>query len=748
MAREHNFLLGNGERLTFETEAVRSGSEKTSPYDFVTARRQIDSWLTHTIDNLLNLPNEACPGDEAVAVITMHPRYISKSDFPKELLNTIGLRAIGGRTKTVKPHQWGIQKHPDEAITDEIFVSGTRKSFVKWKNELGQWTIDHVGAIHLGHLENIAAFMGQDKLRSIPEEDKEIVFEFVLHDLGDRKVKSNFITYARNLGAEVRLDKCRNAQGLLFIPVKAPSSMAEELANFSFVRVARAMPQLRPFQPTLIRARQTSRVELPKTAAVDPTISVAVFDGGLPDDSVVEPWVKVIEPEDIGPSVPNYVAHGLAVTSALLFGPLEGNVLAQRPLCNVDHIRVLDSSTGDNGDYEYYDVLDRIIKTLDNARTDGHKYDFVNISLGPSIPVDDDEVTRWTASLDERFEGDTTLATVAAGNDGELDSLAGLNRVQPPSDGVNLMAIGSINSQGTQWKRASYSCVGPGRCPGIVKPDAAIFGGSSSEPFMVLTPGNGTAITGIEGTSFAAPYALRTAISVRAQLGEELGPLATRGLLIHRADLGDNQLEEVGWGRLETDYERIITCDDDEALIIYQDELPVGHFLRAPIPLPNGDLTGDIIITATLVIAPKVDPNYPNAYTRAGLEVVFRPNAFRYGKGVNGKKPTHPISKSFFSLKNLYKASEYDLRDSGHKWETCLKASKKYRASSLNQPCFDIYYNNRWNGVADTSPEPIPYALLVSVKAPRMPDFYDKVIRSYINQLVPLRPQNRIQIRR
>lgn len=41
---------------------------------------------------------------------------------------------------------------------------------------------------------------------------------------------------------------------------------------------------------------------------------------------------------------------------------------------------------------------------------------------------------------------------------------------------------------------------------------------------------------------------------------------------------------------------------------------------------------------------------------------------------------------------------------------------------------------------------PIPYALVVSVKAPKVPDFYSRVVRAYANVLVQLRPQVRIPV--
>ena len=62
---------------------------------------------------------------------------------------------------------------------------------------------------------------------------------------------------------------------------------------------------------------------------------------------------------------------------------------------------------------------------------------------------------------------------------------------------------------------------------------------------------------------------------------------------------------------------------------------------------------------------------------------------------------------------------------------------------SLHEPCFDIYYHHRQNGMTAILPQPISYAFIVSVKAPKIPDLYNRVVRAYSSILLPLRPQLR-----
>lgn len=746
MARETNFLLGQGERLASKVQVPKASGPKNPPYDLATAKTRIAQRLLRVTEQIAQLPADACPSGEAVAVVTLHPRFLSKSDYPSELFSAVGLRAVGSRSRTITPEKWGIEQHGGDAVTQEVFVAGATTAFDRWATTVKRWTNNTKGAESLGHIEDVHAFDAKGKLRGTLE-GKGALLEVVLHNSGRDSIILDFIKYAKAHNAEPLIARRRDVQGLSFLPVRVDSQHAEDIARFSFVRVARSMPTLRTFRPSIVRGGvQGFDVRLPKDAPVDGSARAVIFDGGIPATakSALAPWATLVEPAGLGTPVPDFEAHGLGVTTAFLFGPLAAGQSPAQPLCAVDHVRVLDGRTGTAQDPDYFDVLDRIVGHLDK---NPGLYSYVNISLGPSLAVDDDEVTLWTAALDKRFAHGKCIATVAAGNDGALDEATGLNRIQPPADGVNVLSVGASDRRGNDWVRAGYSCVGPGRSPGIVKPDGLAFGGSDEEPFGILTAqlrGRPT-----HGTSFAAPFALRSAASIGAQLGTRLSPLAIRALLIHRAHTEDHHdLRYVGWGRFEADPLQLVTCDDDETLVVFQGELPVGEHLRAPVPISNVPLEGDVLLTASLVIAPDVDPEHPGTYTRSGLEVAFRPHSSKFTKPKEGAKPAkHARTRSFFSPVNLYGESETVLRDDGHKWEPCLHHEERFRSSSLSNPCFDIYYHHRESGTKAADPQPIPYAFVVSLKAPKVKDLYNRVVRAYAQQLVPLRPQTRIQLR-
>ena len=387
---------------------------------------------------------------------------------------------------------------------------------------------------------------------------------------------------------------------------------------------------------------------------------------------------------------------------------------------------------------ELYTVLERIQDVLETRP----KYDFVNLSLGPDLPVEDNDVHAWTAVLDQLFADGQTLPTIAVGNSGEMDWTSGNARIQTPADCVNGLSIGGCDRSGRGWKRAPYSSIGPGRSPGIMKPDGLAFGGSSREPYWVLNAQDPGAAMPITGTSFAAPTALRTAIGVKAHFGKLLTPLAVKALLLHGANDGGFDKAEVGWGRLPEQVSDIVTTDQHAAHIVYQGELRPASWVRMQIPIPTASMSGNVEIAATFCFATSTDPQDPLNYTRSGLEVRFRPHD---GKRKDPRQ-IHSDASYFFQAKDM-SVEEADLRADAHKWENTLHKSRTMRASGLRNPVFDVHYNARAGGRNALSADKIPYALVITITARKTPNLYDQILQRYPTVLEPLRPVVDIPVR-
>jgi hypothetical protein len=736
MAERRNYILGKGELLA-QNEKVKMGfDEGSDPYSFSEQRRYLAPQASQIAAQLSALPQVACPNDEAVAVLTLHPKYLSKSAYPGELLAQAGLRVVGSRAITLTPRKSHVKGEPAPRITSEMYVAASRSNFRRLAATIEHMASTNPAAADLIKVESLRVSSTQERIKPLAQPADTLLYEVILH-AGENSFASDvlrgFQAYLRTLGVPVNLESRLDAPDLTFVPVRTSPEVMQTIAEFAFMRFAREMPHIREFWPIGHSASAGSQgfpVILPTGPSLDPTIRVAVFDGGVPNLPEISQWVRPHDVQPISSVITAGLRHGLAVTSALLFGSLEPGIAPPRPFAEIDHYRVVDNSSAADPQVALYPILRRILAVL---RTE--TYDFINFSLGPATAIEDGDINPWTALIDPILSKGKTLATIAAGNGGESDALLGYNRIQPPSDCVNALSVGACHDDGTGWQRSPYSSVGHGRCPGIMKPDGVAFGGLLPDhPFNVIDSTNSTNTTGINGTSFAAPVVLRTAIGVRAQLGPTIEALAVKALLIHNCERTDaHSKAEVGWGRFKSDIQEIISSSNGSVHVLYQGLLDPKKFLRAQIPMPSTPINGNVTISATVCIATTTDSQHPLTYTRSGLEICFRRDRNNIPPG-----KVNPKSDSFF--KRRIGSPEQQLRADAHQWETVRHAEKTMRGGSITAPCFDIHLNPRDEG-HDTAGEEVPYAMVVSVSAPTVPDLFEQVFDRYRFVLEELRPR-------
>lgn len=727
-----NFLIGRGELLTHDIKGPKRKPGKAEVYSLTQAVERLTPQFSATAAALDALPAHACPGDYRVARLTMNPSYIARSFFPMALLRSTGLTSLGSRTVKVTPDGWTKKGSPQECTTTELFVAGKRQAF----HDLEDWTAEvepaSNEALDLARIEQFAAFTPHERIID-PGSATDRFFEVGLHLLPQESrqfVQQAFTKYAKEVHVEVHSDLGFTAGNLWFVPVEGRHDCIERLAEFVFVRVIRSVPRLRGLRPLQRTGEVTIGCTLPTEQPLSSEPKVAILDGGLPKHHAIDPWLRAyrVLDEEAGDD-PAGLEHGLAVSSAFLFGPIPPNGTASRPYAYVDHLRVLDQDADTEDPLELYRTLGFIEEVLLSRQ-----YQFINLSLGPDLPIEDTDVHAWTSVIDELLSDGETLMALAVGNNGQRDRLSGNARVQVPSDCVNALAVGAADDTESTWVRAPYSAIGPGRSPGVIKPDLLAFGGDASKYFHVLSPGKKAVLSPQLGTSFASPYLLRSAVGIRAILGTELSPLAIKALLVHAAETSTHDKLEVGWGKVPDDLMSIITCPDGVARVVYQGELKPGKYLRASLPLPEGGLKGSIRLKATFCYASPTDPQDAAAYTRAGLEVVFRPSDEKVKDG-----KANANTKSFFDMKKY--ATEEERRSDSGKWETVLHSAKNMRGSTLKNPVFDIHYNAREGGHQANGVGKIPYALIITVEASKHVDLYNEILRAYANTLVPIQPQ-------
>lgn len=417
-----NFLLGYGERLVEPLDAPSSVPNKRHPYTLSEAAARLQEPAFQVTRGLDALPALACPDDKAVALFTLHPSYLAKSYFPRHLMEAVGFEVVGTRSRTIVPAtSVRAERQGQPQVATELYVAGGRQAFRDFADTMAMWPeaaarvqreradrgrisrealrTERV-AEDLVKLEGLRVQPPGERLRSFASKSDVTTIEVVLHARNDAvDVLEGFAAFARTFDLRVDLSARLHAEGLCFFALRASREQAKELAAFSFLRVVREMPGLRQLNPELRVPGGKTPVptELPDAPALDSTVRVAVFDGGLPAHHPLGRWVNTFKAKRIGPALSAATHHGLHVTSALLFGPLTPGERPTAPYAPVDHYRVIDAQSCDNPE-ELLPVLLRILGVL-NQRT----YEFVSLSVGPALAIDDDEVHVWTAMLDTVF---------------------------------------------------------------------------------------------------------------------------------------------------------------------------------------------------------------------------------------------------------------------------------------------------------------------------------------------------------
>jgi hypothetical protein len=136
MAKQPNFLLGNGHRLTSQVKIGKGIEPKDPPYDLSQAKERLTGQFTKAVSALNQLPESACPDGYAVGLITLHPQYTAKSYFPGDLLKEARMEAIGSRPSAITPEKWTKKGKPEESPTTQLFVAARREDFGRFARDL------------------------------------------------------------------------------------------------------------------------------------------------------------------------------------------------------------------------------------------------------------------------------------------------------------------------------------------------------------------------------------------------------------------------------------------------------------------------------------------------------------------------------------------------------------------------------------------------------------------------------------
>jgi hypothetical protein len=660
---------------------------------------------------------------------------------------------VGGRTYTTNI------AHSKQASAKMYFVKTTMSGIQELQQTIDNGEKDRNNAWRneLASIRSFDLLDPKEKTMGFADKWTGGLVEIVLHPMGkyaDEALKL-FCEETGLREADIRTKAYLN--GATFI--------AAQLTAAQVTRVSRINP-LRTLHPlgrvSLVPVRSDINTPAPSIESYrgKPVVNVGVFDGGCAENA---PLLKeYIATHDCvsAPHDAESLSHGTGVCGAVLHGNL-ANVSSHDvlPLPNVfvESFRVL--PVQDSADFELYEAIEAIEKVVPKYPDIG----LFNISFGPCGPVLDDNISRFTYAIDRlsfREDGISPLFCVAVGNDGEMPTP--FNRIQSPADAVNGLGVGAYAYDGSHKRvQTDYSCVGPGREGGKIKPDLLEFGGSHSNPFIVIDA-HSNVLARTCGTSFASPLAVHK-LGTLLSNSEDISPHLARALLIHNTEGStDHDKDTYGFGFSPDNIDDCLDCDETRVTTLYQGLLHQKETVRLPIFAPRiNDTSGNAKITWTIVAVSNVDINDSDAYTASCVLDVFMPHAMKFSFTKAGCAPVtvNLLDPGAIDIKDLldrgYKQSmlpvsrpskrnwrESDLRATDFKWDTLIHKSASMRGSSLLQPALSlqsIFRNNDPEGM-------IEYYVAVTVDAPKYPgSLYNDTLQQY-RHLAPirLREENRI----
>jgi hypothetical protein len=763
-------LLLNGEALRIDVTAPRSGGgTKFEPQTAVEARELLAPQLDALLSTTASLTPDLRADRQLYVEARLLPNYIAASDYPQPLLSQIGAVAVGSRSDR---SVYRTKSKEREAATRRLILAVDEAGLAALADLMasgGRTRTAHQAFEEIRKLDSLSVAGPETVVRARPEAGAGIItWEAVLNPSAirggeplplDEDTMGRWFAMVERSGGQAYRDFVRTVGGLTFSPVALDAADADQVARFNPLRALRPMPSIRP-RPRF-GTRSVAKAQPPaNTSPVRMAPLVAVFDGGFDEPSTVL-FPRIVTDITSEPADPDDIDHGTGVTGAVLCGLAQPGSPVEQPSLPVDTFRVLPAPPLP-GDLDGYWVLDQIKQTVIAGG-----YKIVNLSIGPRLAVEDTaEPNRWTSELDQLAWDNDVLFVVASGNDGEEDQATGLHRVQVPADMANGLAVGACDfpSPTAPWKRAPYSSMGPGRAGNRIAPLGVQFGGVDDHLFPIIRA-DGNFLEGT-GTSFAAPVHTNALLDLATRL-PRINPSVLRAFSVHFAERHPRHVQtqtEVGYGRLPLGFADYLDCGPDQTHVLYVDQITRGELLGYQVPIPAG--FGEVQVRMSLAYASPVEPTQPTEYTRASLELAFRPHHRMYRirppKGATGQAVivdhTSPEAQRLFAqgwemgqepvtagLETAGRIPEYILRDGG-KWETLRHARISLGAGATEAARLEISYVARRAGGLDNVATTVPFALLISVLDPAASgDLYDRTQM----QFAALRPValNRNQVR-
>lgn len=713
-------ILMKGEKLAETASKSTSGGPKDYPYEYEEAKSRILANVENINKELKNNKDYYLE-NEIIINVRMNEKFLAKSYMPTIFQNKESMEFVGAR----------IYKR---AIIDKKEVK-SKLYFLKCSKENLEWLVNDLKSDNfnesekkqLRSIEKVDFLQQEEKTLGFEETDEVKCVEIVLHPLMEQlDFAISTITKYLDNDYEIRTYK----DGPTFILGNISEGGLGDLSKYNFLRTVHPIRNLN--LPILnARSSDISLPQVPVTNSNLPKVKIGVFDGGVnPQNRYLKDYVNYHEISSVA-AENDYLQHGNAVCGAILYGELnkyKNSDVLPEPIFTVESFRVLPEKNL----YKVIDNIEKTVKTYDDI-------DIYNISFGPRGPILDDQIDRFTYSLDV-LALDNKIFTIAVGNDG--DAVEPFNRIQVPSDSVNNISVGSYSFFQDHIYRSSYSCIGLGREGGKVKPDLLAFGGDERNLFQLVDL-QGKKRLLQAGTSFAAPLVARR-LGQLVHKSKQLTPLVSRTLLLHTAKstLGDGSQE--GFGIMSDSVEETLNCSPLKVTVLYTGFIFPSRSIKLPIPLPDKDIPGTINISWTNCTLTGINTKDSDLYTNSCIEETFYPNSNIYSFTKKGKKSISLnivnnleeikslISQGYRQGKNpvgdtAKRQSEIDRR-LDYKWDTVSKKAKGKVSTNIKDPFLIISALSR----DDDDVQKIQYCIAVTIEAKKyVGNMYQDIMNKY-----------------
>ena len=683
-------ILANGEKLAREITKGKSGGPKKLPYTYEEAKKRLTNDINN-ISNEIKAHSELYLENELIINIRMAENFIAKSYIPNIFNKKESMEFVGARIYNRKVIE-------NKEIKSKLYFVKCSKDNLDWfMNDLNIDNFNESQIKQLRSIEKVDILNAEEKTLGFDEKKDEYEVEIVLHPL--KYEKKLALTRLKSYLEEGSVIK-EYDNGPIFILAKVKHENMFNISKYNFLRTIHPVREIN--LPELRTFKGSDLPQVPKDEEINNKIKIGVFDGGANEENIyLKPYLKNYNLASL-PAEKNTLQHGNAVCGTVLYGEINKYKSKDQlpvPKCLVESFRVLPEKN-------LYEVIDNI-ENIVNTRED---IDVYNISFGPRGPILDDQINRFTYSLD-KLALKNKIFCIAVGNDGNV--MKPFNRIQAPSDAVNCIGVGAYSKFDDEIYRAEYSCIGEGREGAKLKPDLLAFGGDERNLFQAISL-DGTSRLMTAGTSFSSPI-VASKVGEITQISEELDPIMARTLLIHSAHKELDNGEEEGFGILEDNVENIIKCSENKVTILYKGFIIPSRCIKLPIPLPNIlNQSGNINFSWTICTLTDVSTLDSDLYTNSCIEETFYPNSNMFSFTKKGEKAVkvdiinQPELVS--ELQSLgYKKSKNPIGDTAkrrnelqrrldYKWDTISRKTNGKKIDGVNNPFLIISALSRDEG--------------------------------------------------